>query len=88
MYEYRDESDLTVYTDLLIIGEAEGQPFSWHGDSGSLIVTDDEHHTPVGLLWGGWEKELRTGRGQENWTYGIALSRVMAALNVVLVREL
>ncbi len=86
-YEYRDEENATVYTDLLIIG-TEGKAFSTHGDSGSLIVTDDEHHNPIGLLWGGWQEKLRTGHGQENWTYGISLSRVLDELNVELVRSL
>ena len=86
-YEYRDESSRTYYTDLLIIGEG-GMAFSTHGDSGSLIVTDDGEHRPVGLLWGGWQKKLRTGYGQENWTYGIALTRVLDALDIDIVREL
>jgi len=85
-YEFKDEENLTVYTDLLMIG-TEGKAFSTHGDSGSLIVTDDESHNPVGLLWGGWQEKLRTGFGQENWTYGISLSRVLDALNVELVRN-
>lgn len=86
-YEFFDGESETRYTDLLIIGE-DGVPFSTHGDSGSLIVTDDMNHNPIGLLWGGWESELRTGYGQENWTYGIALSRVMAALDIELVQSL
>ena len=86
-YEYRDEENVTVYTDLLIIG-TEGKAFSTHGDSGSLIVTDDEDHNPIGLLWGGWQEKLRTGYGQENWTYGISLSRVLNALKIDLVRSL
>jgi len=87
-YEHRDEADVTVYSDLLIISTEEGKVFSTHGDSGSLIVTDDPHHRPIGLLWGGWQEKLRTGYGQENWTYGIALTRVLDALNLRLVRKL
>jgi hypothetical protein len=85
-YEFIDERDATAYTDLLIIGE-DGVPFSTHGDSGSLIVTDDELQSPVGLLWGGWQERLRTGHAQENWTYGIAISRVLDALDIDLVTE-
>ena len=76
--------DYTIYTDLLIIGE-NGIPFSTHGDSGSLIVLDNDEYNPIGLLWGGWEEKLRTGYAQENWTFGIALSRVLKALNIELV---
>ena len=84
-YEHRDEANVTVYTDLLIVGD-DGIPFSTHGDSGSLIVTDDSAHRPIGLLWGGEEMKLRTGYAQENWTYGIALTRVLDALDIDLVR--
>ncbi|MEE9613930.1 MAG: hypothetical protein V3W31_03120 [Thermodesulfobacteriota bacterium] len=86
-YEFVDEADVTAYTDLLIVGDS-GIPFSTHGDSGSLIVTDDYEHNPVGLLWGGWQEKLRTGRAQENWTYGIVLSRVLDALGIDLIRVL
>lgn len=86
-YEYHDAANETVYTDLLIVGN-DGIPFSTHGDSGSLIVTDDEDLSPIGLLWGGWQEKLRTGHVQENWTYGIALSRVLSALDIDLISEL
>ncbi|MDA2937604.1 hypothetical protein MYX75_04995 [Acidobacteria bacterium AH-259-A15] len=86
-YEYVDESNVTVYTDLLIVGEND-IPFSTHGDSGSLIATDDDELNPIGLLWGGWQEKLRTGHAQENWTYGIALSRVLDALDINLVSSL
>lgn len=85
-YEYHDAQDASVYTDLLIIGE-DGVPFSTHGDSGSLIVTDDQALRPIGLLWGGWQEKLRTGKAQEKWTYGIALSRVLDALEIDLVTD-
>ncbi|KKH95439.1 hypothetical protein EO95_08920 [Methanosarcina sp. 1.H.T.1A.1] len=86
-YEFYDERDACVYTDLLIVGD-DGVPFSTHGDSGSLIVMDTPQLNPVGLLWGGWQEKLRTGYAQENWTYGIALSRVMDALEIDLVSTL
>jgi hypothetical protein len=63
-------------------------PFSTHSDSGSLIVTDNYEHNPIGLLWSDWKKKSRTGFAQEKWTYGIALSRVLNALNIDLVRNL
>ena len=86
-YEFKDEKDLTAYTDLLIVGDDE-IPFSTHGDSGSLIVTNDERLNPIGLLWGGWQEKLRTGHAQENWTYGIALSRLLDALEIDIVSSL
>ena len=85
-YEYADEPQKSGYTDLLIIGD-DGKPFSTHGDSGSLIVTNDAEHRPVALLWGGWQEKLRTGYAQENWTYAIALTRVLDALKIDLVNE-
>ena len=83
-YEFEDASNETLYTDLLIIGD-DGVPFSTHGDSGSLIVTNDDNHNPIALLWGGWQEKLRSGYGQENWTYAIALSRVLDKLNINLI---
>jgi hypothetical protein len=64
-YEFIDDNEVTVYTDLLIVGD--DKPFSTHGDSGSLIVTRDDNKA-IGLLWGGWQEKLRTGHAQENWT--------------------
>jgi hypothetical protein len=86
-YEYNDDRDLTAYTDLLIV-EDDDIPFSTHGDSGSLIVTNDEQLNPIGLLWGGWQEKLRTGHAQENWTYGIALSRLLDTLEIDIVSSL
>ena len=79
-YEFND-GFFSDYTDLLIIGE-DGNAFSDHGDSGKIIVTDDEHHRPVGLLWGGWQERLRHDRQQENWTYAIDLGKVLDLLNL------
>ncbi|MCX9074760.1 MAG: hypothetical protein OIN88_08905 [Candidatus Methanoperedens sp.] len=86
-YEFIDDKDATAYTDLLIIGD-NNIPFSTHGDSGSLIVLDNEELNPIGLLWGGWQEKLRTGYAQENWTYGIALSRLLDALEIDLMTSL
>jgi hypothetical protein len=84
-YEWYDE-DLSVYTDLLIVGD-DGVPFSTYGDSGSLIVTNDSTHNPIGLLWGGSERKLRTGYSRENWTYASDLFKVLDALDVGLVHS-
>ncbi len=79
-YEFRDDY-FSIYTDLLIIGE-DGKAFSAKGDSGKIIVTDDEHHYPIALLWGGWQERLRHDREQENWTYAIDLGKVLDRLDL------
>jgi hypothetical protein len=81
-YEFRDDF-FSRYTDLLIIGE-EGNAFSWKGDSGKVIVTDDEDHRPVALLWGGWQEKLRKGKEQEIWSYAIDLGKVLDLLDLEL----
>ena len=55
-----DSGDSDTIPNSLIIGE-EGNAFSWKGDSGKVIVTDDKEHRPVGLLWGGWQERFRNG---------------------------
>jgi hypothetical protein len=82
-YEYIDYDNVSIYTDLLIIGE-EGKAFSAGGDSGKIIVTDDENHSPVALLWGGRHERLRHGHEQEKWTYAIDLGKVLDRLNLEL----
>lgn len=81
-YEYVDD-DYSLYTDFLIIGE-DGKAFSYKGDSGKVIVTDDDEHRPLALLWGGWQERLRSGREQENWTYAIDLGKVLQRLGLEL----
>ena len=84
-YEWNDGAE-SVYTDLLIIGE-EGRAFSDKGDSGKIIVTDDDQRRPVALLWGGWQERLRHGREQENWTYAIDLGKVFDRLHLELLTQ-
>ena len=89
-YEYHDGVD-SDYTDYLIIGDEdlneEGRQvtrtaFSDHGDSGKIIVTDDDKHNVVALLWGRWQERLRSGKMQENWTYAIDINYVLDLLKV------
>jgi hypothetical protein len=82
-YEFNDQ-DESVYTDYLIIGERAGVPFSDHGDSGKLIVTDDAKKNAVALLWGGWSERLRKGHGQENWTYAIDVNKPLKQLGLTI----
>lgn len=72
------------YTDYLIVGE-DGEQFSDKGDSGKLIVTDDDTHRPIALLWGGWRQKLRHGRMQEAWTYAIDINKILDKLDVSVV---
>jgi len=62
-----------------------GGVYYYHADG---LGSDDFEHNPVALLWGGWQEKLRTGCAQENWTYGIALSRVLDALGIDLVSSI
>ena len=89
-YEYNDGVN-SIYTDYLIIGDEDVDEngrqitrtaFSDHGDSGKIIVTDDDEHNVVALLWGGWQKRLRPRKMQENWTYAIDINFVLDLLNV------
>jgi hypothetical protein len=81
-YEFRDGID-SIYTDFLIIGE-EGRGFSWKGDSGKIIVTDDDERRPVAMLWGDWQQRLHPGREQEKWVYAIDIGKVLDRLDLEL----
>ncbi len=80
-YEFVDESNVSIYTDFLIEGDEEGG-FSAPGDSGKLIVADDDQLRPIGLLWGGWQQRLHSSREQEKWSYGIDINVVLDRLGV------
>jgi hypothetical protein len=57
-YEVQRENSRRLYTDYLIVGE-NNKDFTIGGDSGKLIVTDDEELHPVALLYGGRRQTLR-----------------------------
>ena len=82
-YEWHDE-EYSRYADLLILGD-DGIPFSTGGDSGSLIVTDDEYLNPIAMMWGGWTQKLDNYYGQENWTYATSLKRILEYLDLELI---
>ena len=95
-YEYNDGAN-KIYTDYLIVGDEQinqdgieliPTAFSNPGDSGKLIVTDDDEHNAVALLWGGWMQRLRSGKMQEDWTYAIDINYVLERLNLELVTTL
>ena len=85
-YKYRDNSAQSYYTDHLIVGLDDKSPFSGPGDSGKLIVTDDEHLRPVALLWGGEKAQLRPEHQQEKWSYATDINYVLGLLNVDIIR--
>lgn len=86
-YEHQDAPSDARYTDYLIIGD-EPDEFSDPGDSGKLILTDEEEPKPVALLWGGWWEKLRSGKDQENWTYAIDINIVLDLLNIDIVSDM
>jgi hypothetical protein len=95
-YEFHDGQE-AIYTDYLIIGDDDldergvqvtRTAFSDHGDSGKIILTDDDTHNVVALLWGGWQKRLRRGKMQEDWTYAIGINYVLDLLDVDVVSTL
>lgn len=73
------------YTDLLIAHREKGKVFSAGGDSGSAILIDDDRNRPIGLLWGGWPEDIGRGRGMEDLTYAIDLTRVLKTMELELV---
>lgn len=73
------------YTDLLIAPREKGKVFSAGGDSGSAILIDDDRNRPIGLLWGGWPEDIGRGRGMEDLTYAIDLTRVLKTMELELV---
>jgi hypothetical protein len=79
-YEFRPDCR-HLYTDLLIIGE-DG-PFSEEGCSGQIIVTDDQQHQPVALLWGGcWQESILSQTGQRAWSYATDLGKIQDRLKL------
>ncbi len=79
-YEYRDGAT-NIYTDFLIIGK-EKQSFTAPGDSGKLIVTDEDICRPIGLLWGGEQGQLSSDIKQDVWGKASDLSKVLDILNL------
>ena len=95
-YEWKDQPGQTRYADFLIEGEtmplATGLeisvPFSYKGDSGSILFTQlNNERRPIALLWGGYQEQLRGGESQENWSYATRLDKVLDQLGVTLVTD-
>ncbi|NRA14932.1 MAG: hypothetical protein HRU04_05485 [Oceanospirillaceae bacterium] len=84
-YEFQDENGVNLYTDYLIVGDDPSQ-FSAPGDSGKLILTDEEEPRPIALLWGGWIERLSNHQGQRDWTYAIDINFVLDTLDVDIIK--
>lgn len=86
-YEYRDEENNNWYTDYLIASEM-GEQFSDDGDSGKLVVTDDQNLQPVAMLWGGTPspRRVRKGRQEEDLSYAIDINIVLNRLQITIER--
>jgi hypothetical protein len=84
-YEWQpDLDDRAQYaTDYLILGERD-EAFAAPGDSGKLVVTDDNERIPVALLWGGQRHGFWNAHAQETWSYASALGIVLRELQVEL----
>ncbi|KAL9373034.1 hypothetical protein Peur_035278 [Populus x canadensis] len=89
--EYNDEKGICFFTDFLVVGENQ-QTFDLEGDSGSLILLNDqdcEKPRPVGIIWGGTANrgrlKLKVGLPPENWTSGVDLGRLLDLLELDLI---
>ena len=86
-YEYIDSKNHeNYYIDLLIKGEKSSE-FSDRGDSGKIIVTDDEEHRPIGLHVGGWQGYLHKNAEIEKFGYALELKRVLDNLKLEIYKE-
>ena len=72
-YEWRDSfiGGEWFATDYLIKGEGN-LPFAAPGDSGKLVVTDDENRQPIALLWGGEQRFDSSIPAQQALAYSLA----------------
>jgi hypothetical protein len=95
-YEWQDLPGQKRYADFLIAGEtvalATGLeisvPFSFKGDSGSVVFTmRDGKRMPVALLWGGYQEQLRGGDSQENWSYASRLDKILDDMGLSLITD-
>jgi hypothetical protein len=95
-YEWQDRPGQKRYADLLIAGESspvatgleKSVPFSYKGDSGSIVFMQRAgERRPVALLWGGYQEQLRGGESQENWSYATRLDKILDVLDLSLITD-
>ncbi len=82
-YEYRESlaADADWYaTDYLIKSEGE-LPFAAPGDSGKLVVTNDDRRQPIALLWGGEQHFFSDVPAQTTLAYATDIGLVLTLLD-------
>lgn len=67
----------SYYADLLITGEEKD--FAFRGDSGKIIISDDDDHNPIALHWGGVKGQFgnEEGDGQNIWGKATELGKIL-----------
>lgn len=95
-YEWKDRPGQKRFCDFLIAGESRNLatglemsvPFSYKGDSGSIIFIENSTsgtRRPLALLWGGFQEQLRGGESQENWSYATRLDKILKVMDLSLI---
>jgi hypothetical protein len=81
-YEWRDSftGGQWFATDYLIKGEGS-LPFAAPGDSGKLVVTDDDDRHPIALLWGGEQRFDSSIPAQQTLAYATEIGLVLKLLD-------
>ncbi len=81
-YEWRDSFTGAEWfaTDYLIKG-AGNLPFAAPGDSGKLVVTDDDARQPIALLWGGEQRFDSAIPAQQALAYATEIGLALKLLN-------
>ena len=96
-YEWRDQPGHTCYADFLLRGESVPMatgveislPSSYTGDSGTvLFALEDGEKRPLGLLWGGFQEQLRGGDTQENWSYATRIDKILDEFKLEIISDL
>lgn len=81
-YEWRDSFTGSEWfaTDYLIKGEGS-LPFAAPGDSGKLVVTNDEARQPIALLWGGEQRFDHAIPAQQTLAYATEIGLALKLLD-------
>jgi hypothetical protein len=81
-YEWRDSFTGAEWfaTDYLIKGEGS-LPFAAPGDSGKLVVTDDDARQPIALLWGGEQRFDSAIPAQQTLAYATEIGLALKLLD-------
>jgi hypothetical protein len=80
-YEWRDDHESQAWsaTDYLILSDSDS-PFAAPGDSGKLVVTNDEARRPIALLWGGERHDFWNVPAQATCAYANDIGLVLKLL--------